>query len=81
MKKILEFLFWITLVGFLGLGVLIVSGQLLGVVFVNPGLVEGAASALNWSAFSSATLCALAAFALQYVPGSKSTEDTGAEES
>ncbi|RKT87237.1 hypothetical protein SAMN05421805_102350 [Saccharopolyspora antimicrobica] len=74
MKKALEFVFWLALVAFLALGALIVFGQLLGVVVLSPGLVEGAAAALNWSAFSSATVCALAAFALQYLPEEKSTE-------
>ncbi|KAA5835196.1 hypothetical protein ABT337_08080 [Saccharopolyspora hirsuta] len=68
MKKALEFVFWIALAAFLALGALIVFGQLLGVVLLSPGLVSGAASALNWSAFSAATVCALAAFALQYLP-------------
>ncbi|MDA3627082.1 hypothetical protein OU415_16680 [Saccharopolyspora sp. WRP15-2] len=81
MKKALEFIFWIALVAFLALGSLIVLGQLLGVVALSPGLVEGAASTLNWSAFSSATACALAAFALQYFPKEKSTDGPGAEQS
>lgn len=68
MKKAIEFVFWIALVAFLALGALIVFGQLLGVIVLSPGLVDGASAALNWSAFSSATVCALAAFALQYFP-------------
>ncbi|MDA3650124.1 hypothetical protein LZ318_01760 [Saccharopolyspora indica] len=77
MKKVLEFVFWLALVAFLALGALIVFGQLLGVVVLSPGLVDGAASALNWSAFSSATVCALAAFVLQYLPKS---DEEGAEQ-
>lgn len=76
MKKALEFVFWLALVAFLVLGALVVLGQLLGVLSLSPGLVNGAASALNWSAFSSATLCALAAFALQYFPKEKATGET-----
>ena len=74
MKRTIETLFWSSLVAFLTLGTLIVFGQLLGVVILSPGLVNGAASALNWSAFSSATVCALAAFALQYAPRENSAE-------
>lgn len=74
MKRTIEILFWISLVAFLALGTLIVFGQLLGVVILSPGLVNGAASALNWSAFSSATVCALTAFALQYSPQENSAE-------
>ncbi|MER7015412.1 hypothetical protein ABT324_28605 [Saccharopolyspora sp. NPDC000359] len=74
MKKALELVFWTALAAFLALGALIVLGQLLGVVLLSPWLVSGAAAALNWSAFSAATLCALAAFALQYFPAEGSAD-------
>ncbi|GAA4863306.1 hypothetical protein [Saccharopolyspora cebuensis] len=80
MKKLVETVFWIFLVAFLALGALIVFGQLLGVVLVNPVIVSGAAALFNWSAFTSATICALAAFVLQYLPGEgKATTESGTD--
>ncbi|MGO2985932.1 MAG: hypothetical protein ACTIH7_14000 [Brevibacterium aurantiacum] len=71
MKKAVLGLFWFSLAAFLLLGVGIVGGQLIGVLTGQGSLVAGAASLLNWPAFSLATVCSLAAFALGYFPSEK----------
>ena len=66
MKRILEILFWITLVAFLVCGAVVVFGQLAGILLLNGGIVAGVDAAFADLAFSLATACALTAFILQY---------------
>ncbi|WP_145015720.1 hypothetical protein [Micrococcus luteus] len=66
MKRIIDIAFWLTLGAFLLLGAVIVLVQLIGVVTLNGDLMVWAAETLNWPAFTSATLCAVAAFVRTY---------------
>lgn len=74
MKNAIVLIFWLSLVAFLVLGAGIVGGQLLGVIVGSSDLVAGSANLFNWPAFSLATVCALAAFALSYFPSEKEAQ-------
>ncbi|MCY1683468.1 hypothetical protein [Kocuria sp. SL71] len=68
MRRIVLVVFWASLAVFLLLGLGIVAGQLAGVLLGSGSVVAGVASVLNWPAFSTATVCSLAAFVLGYLP-------------
>ncbi|WP_226346335.1 hypothetical protein [Agilicoccus flavus] len=75
MRRVVEVLFWATLVAFLVLGLLIVLGQAAGVVLGSGSLVAGTAGLLDAPAFSCATACAVAAFVLAYLDGPSQPEE------
>lgn len=66
MHTIFKAIFWASLVTFIGLGAVVVFGQLLGVLAGQGSWVKGVNSALSGWAFSTSTLCAAAALALHY---------------
>ncbi|MGO4955978.1 hypothetical protein ACTQ49_01675 [Luteococcus sp. Sow4_B9] len=74
MRKILDILFWASLVAFLLTGACVVFGQLAGVIMRNGSVVSGADARLSDLAFSLSTLCAAAAFIRGYFPTGESAE-------
>lgn len=70
--RIVEVLFWVFLAGLLLGGLVIVGGQLAGVIALNESTVVNVSEVAGPWAFSSATLCGVCAFVLRYKPEDKS---------
>lgn len=75
MRKLVEALFWISLAAFILLGAVVVVGQILGTIAFQPAWVAGLAGVPSTAAFVMSTVCALAAFTLQYIGRPDAAED------
>lgn len=77
MKKLLDTLFWASLAGFVLLGAVVVFGQIAGTVLHQRDWVTALDGWPSSAAFVISTVCALAAFVLQYL---RSDEEEAAGE-
>lgn len=77
MKKIVDGLFWLSLAGFILLGAIVVFGQIAGTVFHQRDWVTGLDGWPSTAAFVVSTVCALAAFVMQYLGKDKEAAGEG----
>ena len=77
MKKLVDGLFWLSLAGFILLGAIVVFGQIAGTVFHQRDWVTGLDGWPSTAAFVVSTVCALAAFVMQYLGTDKEAAGEG----
>lgn len=75
MKKLIDGLFWASLAGFIILGAVVVFGQIAGTVFRQRDWVTALDGWPSTAAFVVSTVCALAAFVMQYLRPDPADED------
>jgi hypothetical protein len=73
--KFIKVLFLLFLAAFMLGGLILVGGQMVGVLTLNGALVSGSRDALSGITFAAATAAGLSAFVLQYSKSTEAEED------